>query len=129
MIFTLFFIGLVSQSGWQSEAAQTKDLPDITTFPITIQEQVETRPEVGVPPVLRPFPIPEVEAVLPELIVVNPCDACFEYMSDLIHQLTEPESVPEVEAHPMPEVGVLQPSPSAPSGVGVGPRPLGFVSL
>ncbi|KAJ8915938.1 hypothetical protein NQ315_016613 [Exocentrus adspersus] len=78
----------------------------------------ELRPELipEVAPELRPELTPEVEAVVPELISVNPCDACFSYMTELIGQLTEttlPEAHPmpefEVlpEAHPMPEVEVL----------------------
>ncbi|KAJ8915940.1 hypothetical protein NQ315_016615 [Exocentrus adspersus] len=81
-------------------------VPEVEALPLPIPE-LEALP-LPIPEIeVLPHPIPEVEAVLPELVTVNPCDACFEYMSSLIEQLT---AVPETPVHPeLPELEVEEP--------------------
>ncbi|KAJ8915947.1 hypothetical protein NQ315_016623 [Exocentrus adspersus] len=93
--FTVLVIALVLAPGLQSAVVSPND---ITTFPILINPVApETRPEL----------LPEVEAVVPELISINPCDECFEYMTTLIAQLS---GVSELPIHPaLPELEVENP--------------------
>ncbi|KAJ8915945.1 hypothetical protein NQ315_016621 [Exocentrus adspersus] len=102
----LFVLALAVVPGLQSAVVQSGDSPIITTFPIINADgqvvQIQTLPAFILPESVEPEP--EVEAVVPELINVNPCDSCFEYMSALIEQLTV-GALPE--AHPMPEVEVV----------------------
>lgn len=87
--------------------------------------EFHTFPDVYAPPSLLPpdavHPQPEEE---PEAVVTNPCDACFEYMTALIDQLTENVVEPEIEGHPMPEVETV-PVPNPGATLPIGPRPLG----
>ncbi|KAJ8915936.1 hypothetical protein NQ315_016611 [Exocentrus adspersus] len=102
----------------QSAVIGTGDL-DISTLPLIIDEQQEsvvpeTRPEIqedeAVVPELRPEPLPEVEAVVPELIAINPCEACFQYMTSLIEQLTEGTVIQPSLPEPLP----IEPEESTP---------------
>ncbi|XP_018570065.1 protein app1-like [Anoplophora glabripennis] len=90
--FAIIVIALVFAPGLQAGIGNfpaPMPLPETETIPL---------------PEAKPLPIPDVEAVIPELGVINPCDACFQYMTALIDQLTE-VAVPEIPVHPeLPEV-------------------------
>ncbi|XP_018570064.1 protein PELPK1-like [Anoplophora glabripennis] len=77
----------------EEEVSRPRPVP---TFP-------EFTPEID--PEFELEPVPENEEIAPpKLGSLNPCDACFEYMTALIDQLTN-VAVPEVPVHPeLPEV-------------------------
>ncbi|XP_018570069.1 uncharacterized protein LOC108910055 [Anoplophora glabripennis] len=103
----IIVVALVLAPGLHSAVVQTGDLPSISNYPQAIHDNVQILPELIEVPVFRPLPlpVPVPEVALPELAPAplrNPCDACFSYMTALIDQLA---TVPEIQPHPMPEVG------------------------
>ncbi|XP_018570071.1 uncharacterized protein LOC108910057 [Anoplophora glabripennis] len=116
MVLIAFIVALALAPGLMSTTVQAGELSSIQNFP-----GVYVPPSLLPPEAVHPQPEEEPEA---EAVVTNPCNACFEYMTDLIDQLTETVVIPEIEAHPMPEIGVL-PIPNPGATVPVGPRPIG----